>query len=91
MSSEEFDSDDSAFDTRSLSRCARKSKLQQAMTSLEDLRPHYPHHQGQTLPSEAASSSVSAQETEEDDMTFSRDCLLKSFAVPSTCIQNIGA
>ena len=91
MSSEEFDSDDSAFDNRSLSRCARKSKLQLAKTSLEDLKPHHAHHQGQTLPSEAASSSVSAQETEEDDMTFSRDCLVKSVAVPSTYMQSLQA
>lgn len=91
MSSEEVDSDDSAFDNRSQSRCPSKSKLQLAMTSSEDLKPHHSHHQGQTLPSEAASSSVSAQETEEDDTMFSR-CLVTSFAVPSTYVHtNIGA
>ena len=84
MSSEEFDSDDSAFVTRSLSRHPKKSKPRLVMSSSDELSPHHihPHQQRRPLPPEATSSSHSALETEEDVTTSLRECLSKHFSVP---------
>lgn len=89
MSSEEFDSDDSAFENRSLAQCAKKSKPRQVLSSSEDHPSHRHHQQGQLLPTEAASTSHSAQETEEDDTTYSRERLTKYFPVPGMCLKGI--
>ena len=89
MSSEDFDSDDSVFENRPLARCAKKSKPRQVLSSSEDHPPHRHHQQGQPLPTEAASTSHSAQETEENDTTYSRESLTNYFPVPGMCLKGI--